>query len=120
MAYEMRLTRTALKVPVQRRALAFLRRNAPHFLPRLRDARTSGEVHCRFWQRGGGYDRNVFAPATVFEPIVYMHQNPVRRGLCAQPEDWLWSGASSRLQQWTTRAMTARMAQMTQQTAPPS
>jgi putative transposase len=51
-------------------------------------------VHYRFWQRGGGYDRNVFEPATVFQQIEYMHNNPVRRGLCAKPEDWLWSGAA--------------------------
>src|SRR5262245_26894755 len=35
--YEIRLIRTALKVPVQRRALAYVRRNAPAFLERLRD-----------------------------------------------------------------------------------
>jgi putative transposase len=93
MAYEMRLTRTALKVPVQRRALAFLRRNAPHFLPRLRDARTSGEVHCRFWQRGGGYDRNVTDPGTLRAMIEYIHANPVRRGLVDRAADWPRSSA---------------------------
>src|SRR5579862_5773922 len=36
--YEVRLIRTALKVPVQRKALAYLRREAPDFLNRLRDA----------------------------------------------------------------------------------
>ena len=34
--YEVRLIRTALKVPVQRKALAFLRSHAPAFLDRLR------------------------------------------------------------------------------------
>ena len=57
--YEVRLIRTAVKIPVQRKALAFLRRQAPHFLQQLRDAQPNGDVHYRFWQRGGGYRRPV-------------------------------------------------------------
>src|SRR5262249_45088448 len=52
--YEIRRIRTAIKVPVSRKALAFLRQNAPNFLSRLRDEQPNGEVHYRFWQRGGG------------------------------------------------------------------
>ena len=52
--YQVGLIRTALKVPVQRKALAFLRRQAPAFLNQLRDEQPNGEVHYRFWQRGGG------------------------------------------------------------------
>ena len=87
------LIRTALKVPVQRKALAFLRHNAPDFLEQLRDAQPNGEVHYRFWQRGGGYDRNVIEPATLRLMIDYIHNNPVRRGLVSNPTDWLWSSA---------------------------
>jgi putative transposase len=91
--YEVRLIRTALKVPVQRKALAFLRQQAPAFLDRLRDEQPNGEVHYRFWQRGGGYDRNVTDPATLRTMIDYIHNNPVRRGLVKCPEDWPWSSA---------------------------
>jgi putative transposase len=91
--YEVRLIRTALKVPVQRKALAFLRREAPGFLEQLRDAQPNGEVHYRFWQRGGGYDRNITDPATLMTMIDYIHQNPVRRGLVSYATDWLWSSA---------------------------
>jgi len=52
--YEIRLIRTALKVPVQRKALAFVRREAPAFMNQLRDEQPNGEVHFRFWLRGGG------------------------------------------------------------------
>jgi putative transposase len=47
----------------------------------------------RFWQRGGGYDRNVYADESLEEKIVYTHENPVRRGLVAQAIDWRWSSA---------------------------
>ncbi len=91
--YEVRLIRTALKVPVQRKALDFLRRQAPGYLDRLRDGQPNGDVHYRFWQRGGGYDRNITDPATLRAMIEYIHNNPVRRGLVSSPADWLWSSA---------------------------
>jgi putative transposase len=91
--YEVRLIRTALKVPVQRKALAFLRQQAPEFLNRLRDEQPNGEVHYRFWQRGGGYDRNITDPATLRTMIEYIHNNPVRRGLVSSAVDWPWSSA---------------------------
>jgi REP-associated tyrosine transposase len=91
--YEVRLIRTAIKVPVQRKALAFLRSGVPAFLDRLRDEQPNGEVHYRFWQRGGGYDRNITDPATLRTMIEYIHNNPVRRGLVARPTDWPWSSA---------------------------
>ena len=85
--YEMRLIRTALKVPVQRQALAFLRTEAPAFLERLRDEQPNGEVHYRFWQRGGGYDCNITDPATLRTMIEYVHANPVRA--ISEPSDRL-------------------------------
>lgn len=91
--YEVRLIRTALKVPVQRTALAYLRRHAPHFLGRLRDEQPNADVHYRFWQRGGGYDRNITDPATLRAVIEYIHNNPVRRGLVSRATDWPWSSA---------------------------
>jgi putative transposase len=54
-------------------------------LERIRDA--SGRP--RFWQRGGGYDRNL--DSELDEKIRYIHQNPVRRGLVQQAHEWRWS-----------------------------
>jgi putative transposase len=79
--YQVRLIRTALKVPVQRQALQFLRQHASTFLERLQDVQPNGKVHDRCWQRGGGYDGNVLEPATVVAMMEYLHNNPVRRGL---------------------------------------
>ena len=58
------------------------------------DRQTYGDIQDRFWQRSGGYDRNVYELATVYQQIEYLHNNPVRGGLCTQPADWLWSGAA--------------------------
>jgi putative transposase len=43
-----------------------------------------------FWQVRY-YDFNVYSPGKRSEKIDYMHRNPVRRGLVADPMDWLWS-----------------------------
>jgi putative transposase len=89
--YEVRLIRTGLKVPVQRRALRYLREHSPAFLEKLRDEQPNGDVHYRFWQRGGGYDRNITELTTLQQMIEYIHLNPVRRGLVTQATDWPWS-----------------------------
>jgi putative transposase len=93
-AYDISDILNSIKQSVTKRALLFVRRHALAFLPRMEDRQPNGEVHYRFWQRGGGHDRNVFEPAVVFAKIRYMHNNPVRRGLCAVPEEWPWSGAA--------------------------
>ena len=43
-----------------------------------------------FWQ-ARYYDFNVWSEGTTEEKLHYMHQNPVKRGLVAQPQDWPWS-----------------------------
>jgi putative transposase len=91
--YEVSSIRSALKIPVQRRALKYLRAHAPIFLQKLRDEQPNGDVHYRFWQRGGGYDRNIIEPATLVHMIEYIHLNPVRRGLVQRAADWIWSSA---------------------------
>jgi putative transposase len=43
-----------------------------------------------FWQTRY-YDFNVFSASKHAEKLRYMHRNPVKRGLVANPEDWAWS-----------------------------
>lgn len=81
----------SIKIPIVRRAVSWVRKNSPEFLPRMADMQPNGEVHYRFWQRGGGYDRNIWNVKEIHEKIHYIHNNPVRRGLVSQPEDWPWS-----------------------------
>jgi putative transposase len=85
---------SSVKQSVAKRALLFVQREAPGFLKRMEDCQPSGRTCHRFWQRGGGYDRNLYEPGVIYRQIDYIHANPVRRGLCARPEDWLWSSAA--------------------------
>src|SRR5207302_1617418 len=81
-----------LKETVGRNAIAHLTQHAPEWLPRLA-VREGSRLRHRFWQPGGGHDRNVVEPATLGAVIAYIHANPVRRGLVERPEDWEWSSA---------------------------
>jgi putative transposase len=54
---------------------------------------TDSAGRTRFWQTGGGYDRNLFSEQEVIEKIAYIHRNPVRRGLSVSPCEWRWSSA---------------------------
>jgi len=87
-----------LKHPFTHRALKYFREHDPTFLGKMRDERPNGKVHSRFWQRGGGYDRNMFNARTIHATIDYIHNNPVRRGLVCSPECWKWSTANCFLQ----------------------
>jgi len=62
--------------------------NAP-FLTKITDA----DGRTRFWQPGGGYDRNITSEDEIREKIDYIHANPVRRGLAKSPTDYPWSSA---------------------------
>jgi putative transposase len=44
----------------------------------------------RFWQ-SRFYDFNVWSRKKRVEKLLYMHLNPVKRGLVAHPADWPWS-----------------------------
>lgn len=50
-----------------------------------------GKGSPRFWQKGGGFDRNVRDVAEFCKEVRYIHQNPVQRGLAPRPEDWEFS-----------------------------
>ncbi|MFH0958311.1 MAG: transposase [Pseudomonadota bacterium] len=52
-----------------------------------------GKIVYRFWQAGGGYDRNVFSDKAIRRAIEYIHNNPVKAGLVGHPEEYAWSSA---------------------------
>jgi putative transposase len=78
-----------LKQSVSRKAIGYLRRTNPDGLRAL----ATGQKHCpyRFWQDGGGYDRNIRTAAALRKAVEYAHNNPVVRELVPRPEDWIWS-----------------------------
>jgi hypothetical protein len=51
----------------------------------------TGDGAVRFWQKGGGFDRNVRDMEEFCREVRYVHRNPVTRGLVERPEDWKWS-----------------------------
>jgi putative transposase len=81
-----------IKEKVARPAIQFLKAQAPQWISRI-TVQEGDRIRRRFWQPGGGYDRNAVELATVDKMIEYIHMNPVRRGLVTRPEDWLWSSA---------------------------
>ncbi len=57
------------------------------------EALDHGKTVHRFWQTGGGYDRNVFSDEVVRKAIQYIHNNPVKAGLVQYAEEYRWSSA---------------------------
>jgi putative transposase len=91
--YDMSKVLQTIKQSVSRRAMIYLRDHVPEWMTRLEVTWPGGRTEHRFWQQGGGYDRNMFEPETIHASIDYLHNNPVRRGLAATPVDWRWSSA---------------------------
>jgi putative transposase len=81
-----------IKRPVAHKAIQYLEHQATPFLERL-TVRNQNRTYRRFWQAGSGYDQNITDARALYEIIEYIHFNPVRRGLVARPEDWIWSSA---------------------------
>jgi putative transposase len=81
----------AIKQPVARRAIEYVRQDNPtglHLLATGRQARPY-----RFWQKGGGYDRNITRTDTLIETVRYIHNNPVRKELVPTATEWYYSSA---------------------------
>jgi len=82
----------AVKEPVSRKAVAFLRADAADWLDRIRVQRGDKTEH-HFWQPGRGHDRNVDNSRTLRKMLDYIHQNPEREGLIDDGRLWKWSSA---------------------------
>ena len=77
------------------------RRHIENHMPELWDAfcvDKQGKRQFKFWQSGGGYDRNMWDASPVHHAIRYIEGNPVRAGLVQSPEQWRWSSAWARHQ----------------------
>jgi putative transposase len=56
-------------------------------------ARVRVSAGFRFWQKGGGFDRNVRDEAEFTKAVQYIHENPVKRGIAARADEYAWSSA---------------------------
>ena len=79
----------SIKQSVARRAVSYLKRYNPAGLSLL--ATRQKHTPYRFWQDGGGYDRNIRESRTLQRVVRYIHENPVRRGLAGLCQEWEWS-----------------------------
>ncbi len=82
----------SIKQPVSRKALNYLKSNNPDGLKYL--ATSQRHRLYRFWQKGGGYDRNITEVETVINSVRYLHNNPVRKGLVESVDSWYYSSAA--------------------------
>ena len=93
--YEIRRILASIKSPVSRQAKSHLvETGQTAWLDRLTSHHGDRTVF-RFWQPGGGFDKNLWSERPIENVIAYIHANPVRRGLTERPTDWLWSSAGA-------------------------
>jgi putative transposase len=52
-----------------------------------------------FWQKGGGFDRNLYNAKAIHDSIRYIEANPIRSGLVGETKEWQWSSAFARAHQ---------------------
>ncbi len=77
----------SLKMAVAKRAIEGWKKTGSPMLEKVADSAGSP----RFWQAGGGFDRNVRSRSEFAQEVAYIHRNPVKRGLVSKPEEWRWS-----------------------------
>lgn len=97
--------RPSVERPDPRRLLSDIKRRSSYDIKRLLQTRTEAEMLdaltttrpdrtvFRFWLPGGGYDRNLSSLESIHASFEYIHNNPVKRGLCRSPVEYGWSSA---------------------------
>jgi putative transposase len=83
----------SIKQPVSRKAINYLKNNNPDGLKCLATSQIHRPYH--FWQKGGGYDRNIIKTQTIIDSMRYLHNNPVRKGLVETASEWYYSSAAN-------------------------
>jgi putative transposase len=78
-----------IKTDTARKAIKYLKENNPSGLLKLNTNQQYRKY--RFWQKGGGYDRNIIKEKTLIDSVKYIHYNPVRKALVDEPGKWYYS-----------------------------
>ena len=84
-----------IKEQPARQVIQRWRERSPWKLEKMRARQGTREVH-RFWQAGGGYDRNLYSQEKINRAVDYIEWNPVRRDIVEEPTQWVWSSAYAR------------------------
>lgn len=95
-SYEMSRLLRGLKEPFTRWVCDHWKNVAPERLREI-EVRHGARTYRRFWQAGGGYDRNVYTLEALNKAIAYIEWNPVAAKLVSEPADWRWSSAWARV-----------------------
>ncbi len=82
----------SIRQPVSPKAIAYLKAHRPEGLRAMATGQRARPYH--FWQKGGGYDRNITQTETLISTVRYVHSNPVRRGLVETADAWRYSSAT--------------------------
>ena len=77
----------SLKTSIAKRVVARWRELGAPVLSQI----TTSTGTVRFWQKGGGFDRNVRDLPEFCREVRYIHRNPVERELVVEPQTWRWS-----------------------------
>ncbi|REJ65202.1 MAG: hypothetical protein DWQ31_18850 [Planctomycetota bacterium] len=80
-----------IKQPLSHRVRTILDEQRSRLRERLTVQERPDKTVFRFWQEGGGYDRNLTGPESAQASIDYLHLNPVRRSLVTEASHWRWS-----------------------------
>ena len=82
-----------LKQPYSKKIKQILQADESSLLAKLTVRERPGKYCFRYWQEGPGFDRNIYSAKALEASLNYIHNNPVKRGLCKKATDWTWSSA---------------------------
>jgi putative transposase len=82
-----------VKQPFSKEIKELLTASGAPLLKKLTVRERPGKTCFRFWLEGPGFDRNISSPEVLEASLDYIHNNPVKRGLCQKATDWKWSSA---------------------------
>ena len=89
--YELGALEKSIKLSVSKRVINSLISQSSPLLEKMRVRERPGKWCYRFWQEGGGHDKNIWSIKLAGEKAIYCHANPVKRRLVSDPSHWWWS-----------------------------
>jgi putative transposase len=90
--YDMGKILGSIKIPVSRKAIQYWKEHHLEMIEKV-TIRLGTRTIRRFWEAGGGFDREIYKLKTCRNSAEYIHNNPVVKGFCQSALDWKWSSA---------------------------